>query len=466
MYNNHDPVIYPRSQPNHSSELSTAPTPVNSFSSPKINSSQANTSEKHFSDYHFWDNAPIGMFRLSATGQYLKVNQCFAQWHGYNNPAAFLIDEVECRDRFAVDPQQEQIFFDKLKKQKIVNNFEIARKRRDNQIVWLSCSAQSFETAENEYYYEGYAWDITAYKTAVQSYEARELQYQSQNQQLEQIQTQLIQSEKLVSLGQLLAGIAHEINNPVSFIYSNITPAEEYAQDLIGFIKCYEENCTDLLPAVAAEAEAIDLDFLLEDFPKLIASMKIGAERLNQIVQSLRNFSHFNDRQQQPINIHKAIDSTLQLLQHRLKAQGDYPEIKVIKHYGQLPPAILAYGGLLNQVFMNLLANGIDAIEDSLHREGSNQHPTLRIHTEATEDCVIIRIGDNGIGIPAALRDRIFDAFFTTKPTGKGTGLGLSISHQIITEKHNGQLSCYSTPESGTEFVIQLPLSSHSQGTL
>lgn len=466
MYNDRDPAIYPRSQSLDSPESSSSESDIPSFCWPPTADFPTSGTNLVLPDYPFGENAPIGIFRLSATGLYLKVNRCFAQWHGYDSPTSFLTDSVKSNPQFVVDPQQDRLFLEKLNQHPKITNFEIARKRRDRKIIWLSCSAQAVKDENNNFYYEGYAFEITAYKEAAARNQEKEQQYQAQAEQLKQIQDQLIQSEKLVSLGQLLAGIAHEINNPVSFIYSNIAPAEEYAKDLMSLIDCYQTHSSGTIPAVAAQAEAIDLEFLLEDFPKLLASMKIGADRLNQIVQSLRNFSHFNDQKRQGVNIHKTIDSTLRLLQHRLKAKGDFPEIKVIKDYGKLPLTLSAYGGLLSQVFMNLLANGIDALEDSWHKKRENLEPELRIHTECTENCVIIRIRDNGSGIPHHLHDRIFETFFTTKPTGKGTGLGLSISHQIITEKHNGQLKCHSKPESGTEFTIELPLSSPETGTL
>ncbi|MFP4009893.1 MAG: sensor histidine kinase [Spirulinaceae cyanobacterium] len=463
MYNDRDPVIYPRSQPPYSSESSSEEHIIPSFSWPPSADFQTSGANRASPNDPFGENVPIGIFRLSATGQYLNVNLCFAQWHGYESPASFLADRVESRPGFEVDSQQNKLFLEKLNQEQKVTNFEIARQRRDNTIIWLSFSAQALKDKNNNFYYEGYAFDITAYKEAAAAQVEKERQYQAQAEYLKQIKSQLIQSEKLVSMGKLLAGIAHEINNPVSFIYSNIAPAEEYAQDLMGLIGCYETHCSEGIPAVTAQAEAIDLEFLREDFPKLLTSIKIGAERLNQIVQSLRNFSHFNDQKRQGVNIHKTLDSTLRLLEHRLKATEDRPEIQVIKNYGELPQNLPAYGGLLSQVFMNLLANGIDAIEDSLQQKKGNFKPTIRINTECKENCVIIRIGDNGMGIPPDLRDRIFEAFFTTKPTGKGTGLGLSISHQIITEKHNGQLKCHSQPESGTEFTIELPLFPQNQ---
>ncbi|HEY9906500.1 MAG TPA: ATP-binding protein, partial [Thermosynechococcaceae cyanobacterium] len=204
---------------------------------------------------------------------------------------------------------------------------------------------------------------------------------------------------------------------------------------------------------IAAETEAIDLEFLTEDLPKLLNSMKVGADRIQRIVASLRTFSRMDEAEKKEVNIHEGIDSTLMILQNRIKAKSDRPEILVVKHYGKLPP-VECYAGQLNQVFMNLLSNAIDAIEDA-----HPASPTLTIQTRITSSNQLqVSIADNGNGIPEKVRSRLFDPFFTTKPVGKGTGMGLSISYQIVTEKHNGALKCVSSPGEGATFVITIPL--------
>ncbi|WP_374799586.1 GAF domain-containing sensor histidine kinase [Aerosakkonema funiforme] len=283
-------------------------------------------------------------------------------------------------------------------------------------------------------------------------------------QELQQAHIQLVQSEKMSSLGQLVAGVAHEINNPVSFIHGNIDHADKYFQNMLSLLQLYEQHYPQPAPEIKLAIEEIDFDFLREDLPKLICSMKVGAERIRDIVCSLRNFSRIDRADMKAVDIHEGIDNTLVLLNNRLRAQGGRPEIQVLKEYGELPP-IECYAGELNQVFMNIIANAIDALLE-VEEQGGNcqlsiadrQLPTIRIRTEVIDSSsIVIRIADNGPGIPESLRLRIFDPFFTTKPVGKGTGLGLSISYRIITEQHRGLLKCISAPGQGTEFAIVLP---------
>lgn len=307
---------------------------------------------------------------------------------------------------------------------------------------------------------------------------------------LQKTQSQLIQSEKMSSLGQLVAGIAHEINNPINFIYGNIHYAQDYVRDLMNLLRVYQAQYPSPSAIVEEEIESIDLDFLSADLPRLFQSMQMGAERIKQIVLSLRTFSHMDEAEYKTVNIHEGLDSALLLLDHRLKgtegsgincggggcgvncgvgSSGEScPSIILNRHYGTLPQ-ITCYPGKLNQVFMNILTNAIDAIEalaeasaETLLSNDQNQHPSITITTQYLEeiDRIKITIQDTGIGMEEPIQKQIFDPFFTTKAVGKGSGMGLSTSYEIITERHQGELISRSSVGEGSEFQIILPVRS------
>jgi light-regulated signal transduction histidine kinase (bacteriophytochrome) len=324
--------------------------------------------------------------------------------------------------------------------------------------------------------------------------------------ELQQTQTQLIQTEKMSSLGQLLAGVAHEINNPVNFIYGNLSHANTYTQDLLELVRLYQLHYPNPNNQILNQTDAIDLNFLAEDLPKIMASMKIGAERIRSLVLSLRNFSRVDQVKMKAVNLDEGLENTLLILQHRFKAHASFPGIKLVKNYGELP-LVECFAGQINQVFMNVISNAVDALEEhvsrlareqgaesrgALNSEQGSQHrkeipcveatgvvgeefslfpptlvpikpfatPVISITTGVSADnsMAIIRIADNGPGMTEAVKKHIFDPFFTTKPVGKGTGLGLAISYQIVVDKHNGIMKCISEPGQGTEFWIEIPI--------
>ncbi|MCW6052474.1 PAS domain S-box protein [Lyngbya sp. CCAP 1446/10] len=321
------------------------------------------------------------------------------------------------------------------------------------------------------------ARNITKRKQAESELKHKNHELEQTLKQLGRTQAQLIQAEKMSSLGQLVAGIAHEINNPVSFIYGNIIYASNYAKNLLQLCSLYQEYYPEPVSAIAEFAEEIEVEFMKEDFPHLLKSIETGADRIREIVLSLRNFSRLEESALKRVDIHEGIDSAILILQHKIKENGKNRQIEIVKKYGKLPP-VQCYVGQLNQVFMNILSNAIDALTDVRNRrleltiatdaEGQNSPslplacdvlPSIWIRTEVLENNrVAIAISDNGLGIAESVKSRIFDPFFTTKPVGKGTGLGLSISYQIVVERHGGTLRCISAPGGGTEFAIEIPI--------
>ena len=279
---------------------------------------------------------------------------------------------------------------------------------------------------------------------------------------LQKMQVQLIQSEKMSALGQLIAGIAHEINNPVNFIHANLSHLSSYTINLLAFVELSQKCCSDMNREINQMAEDIDLEFMKNDLPKIIQSIEVGTSRIREIVLSLRNFSHLGEAEFKQVDIHQGIDDTLLILKYRLSRQGSSSQIEVIKDYGDLP-LVNCFAGQLNQVFLNILVNAIDALEDTQsinhHQKSPKSRRWIRIQTTVIDNQYIeIVIADNGIGIAESIQQQIFNPFFTTKPIGKGTGMGMAISYQIITERHQGRLTFASTLGKGTEFKIQIPI--------
>ncbi len=317
------------------------------------------------------------------------------------------------------------------------------------------------------------------------------LDLQQALQMLQSQQMQLVQSEKMSSLGQLVGGMAHEINNPISFVHGNLYHIEEYTEDLLELISLYQQHYPEPIDLIQLKIDSVDLEFLQADLSKILQSMQAGTDRVRQIVLRLRNFSRLDEAGIKQVNIHDGLNDTLTLLHYRLKASATRPEISVTQDYGDCPP-IACYPGPLNQVFMNILVNAIDAIDaledlsllaeeapmpEPFHSRGivvktelisrsvdASEEPVNRDQSLLIDSSICpnqwlkITIADQGTGIAADVLPRIFDPFFTTKPAGKGTGLGMSISYQIITQMHRGTIQCSSIPGEGSEFVIRLPL--------
>lgn len=360
----------------------------------------------------------------------------------------------------------QKILLEKTKQLELIN-LELQKQIAERQQVEeeLHCSNVELErrveerTAEIRQTNDLLLLEVSERKQSENRYREKSQELKATLLDLQKTQAQLIQTEKISSLGQLVAGVAHEINNPINFIHGNINYACDYTNSLLYLLHLYQQQYPPT-PEITQEIEASDLDFILGDLPKLLKSMHLGIERIREIVQSLRSFSRADQAEMKPVDIHEGIDSTLLILQYRLKAIAGGSMITVSKEYSYLP-LIECYAGQLNQVFMNLLSNAIDALEESVAKEEiSCLFPTIKISTAVEdENQAVIRIADNGPGMTEEVRSHLFDAFFTTKPVGKGTGLGLSISYQIVVEKHSGSMECISAPGEGAEFVIKIPIS-------
>lgn len=379
---------------------------------------------------------------IDSDGKILSVNKAACHLLGYSE------EELLSLSIYDIDPSYQvgnwQAHWQELKEHGSLT-FESRHKRKDGTIKPTEVNANFLEFEGKEYKF-AFIRDITERKLT---------------------QLKLIHTEKMSSLGQLIASVAHEINNPVNFIAANLSYVDNYMQDLFAVISLYQQCYVHSSPEIQDKIEEIDLDFLIEDLPKILSSMKMGSERIGEIVLTLRNFSRLDEAQMKFVNIHEGIDSTLLILRDRLKETHEHLAISIIKEYGNLP-LVQCYAGQLNQVFMNILSNAIDVLcqpdPDGSPDGIENSLPTITIHTEVkSSNWVAISIKDNGRGMNESVLAQLFDPFFTTKEVGKGTGLGLSISYQIVVEKHGGKLQCISAPGQGAEFLIEIPIRQSSQ---
>jgi len=362
------------------------------------------------------------------------------------------------------------------------DSLELQFRHRDGRLLWLELAIQRSHTPANPEALSGSLINITERKQAealmqrtndaleervairTDELTAANKTLTATLKELQSTQGQLIQTEKMSGLGQLVAGVAHEINNPVNFVHGNLKPAREYAQDILELIDLYQQHYPTPAPEIQEALEDIEIDFIKIDFPRLLASMRLGTSRIQEIVKSLRSFSRLDESAMKTVDLHEGLENTLLILNSQLRGKPDQQEIAVDRQYSELP-LVECYPGQLNQVFMNLLVNAIDALEPSRKSLASTQESVqkenpliITLRTQVKDSSVVVDITDNGSGIPEAVRSKLFDPFFTTKPVGKGTGLGLSISYKIVTETHKGQILCESTPGQGSTFSIQIPL--------
>ncbi|MEG4010171.1 PAS domain S-box protein [Microcoleus sp. Pol11C1] len=419
-----------------------------------------------------FEDAPIAIYLANLDDNKLvRVNKNYCEMLGYT--IAELLNKTFIELGHPDDSPKNIQVADALERGEITHyQIELRQITATGKIVWVNVTATLIRDGEGKPIYKlGMIENITNRKISAAALQASESQLRKQAtqlqeayEQLQNAQIQLVQSEKMSSLGQMVAGIAHEINNPATFINGNISHTDNYFHDLIELLTLYQECYPSPVPQIAEKVKDLELDFLKEDLPKMLNSMRVGVERISNIVLSLRNFSRLDESEMKLVDLHEGIDSTLLIVQHRLHHANRKSRIEIIKEYGKISK-ISCCAGQLNQVFLNIISNAIDALENqpqprTIVIRTLMKKADLKSHSKnqlSDGDRIVICIADSGPGMSEEVRKRLFDPFFTTKPVGAGTGLGLSISHQIVVEKHKGSLRCISAPGQGAEFWIEIP---------
>jgi two-component system, NtrC family, sensor kinase len=401
------------------------------------------------------ENVSDVYFIHDLAGQFTYLSPQFERMFGY--PVATCLGQsylpiVHPEDSSKIEQMLQQLLHDRVPHE----NLEMRVRHAAGHWIWILISHTVVEDATGGMAIQGVAKNISDRKAAEAELALKTTELEQTLATLQRMQTQMLQGEKMSSLGQLVAGIAHEINNPTTFISGNLAHAAQYFQDLMQILAAYQDCYPNPAPPLQMLIEAVDLNYLQTDLPKLLSSMQAGADRIGDIVLSLRNFSRLDEADLKPADLHEGIDSALLILQHRLQPQGQRPQIEVVRSYGDCAP-IECYAGSLNQVFMNILLNAIDAVE-AAWRLDFCQKPQIVITTQPAMNAIVITIADNGVGIAPDQLTQIFNPFYTTKPVGKGTGMGLAISYQIVVDQHRGELNCISTPEQHTALVMRLPI--------
>jgi PAS domain S-box-containing protein len=419
------------------------------------------------------DTLPEAIFWKDRNSVYLGCNKNFAEDAGVGSPKNI----VGKTDYDLAWHKSEADFFRECDRRvMLADHAELGiiepQKQGDGKQAWLETNKAPLHDVNGRVIgVLGTYQDITERKQAEialqelnQKLELQTIELAAALKQLQQSQLQIIQQEKMSALGNLVAGVAHEINNPVGFLSGNLQPAKDYMRDLFELLDLYQQEIPHPSQVIAEKIDIIDLEYLREDLPKVLHSMGEGIKRIANISTSLRTFSRSDTEHRVSFQLHEGLDSTLLILKHRLKSNEQRPAIQIVQNYGEIPP-IYCFPGQLNQVFMNLLANAIDALDES--NQGKSfaqiqaQPNCIMVTTQLSTDhqWAIIKIKDNGIGMTEEIQHKIFDNLFTTKEVGKGTGLGLSITQQIIVEKHDGKINVNSALGQGTEFIIQIPVS-------